>query len=76
MDKLTRASCMCYLYTGGNVSAAHLLGKHDVVIYEVRTKEGYGARWSIKNGLEFRGFIEPVLSPHPWAKMPSFMFFP
>jgi hypothetical protein len=37
----------------------HLL-PHDLVIFEVRTLEGYGARWS-GDGCEFRGFIEPQM---------------
>jgi hypothetical protein len=45
----------------------HLHGQHDIATYEVRTKEGYGARWTIsKEGVvEFRGFIEPVRTPLP-----------
>lgn len=32
--------------------------QHDVTICEVRTPEGYGARWS-GDGSMFRGFLEP-----------------
>ncbi len=33
----------------------------------MRTKEGYGARWTIskEGAVEFRGFIEPVRTPLP-----------
>ncbi|KAL6074843.1 ASCH domain-containing protein [Balamuthia mandrillaris] len=37
----------------------HLL-PHDLGIFEVRTKEGYGARWS-GDGNTFRGFLEPQM---------------
>lgn len=45
----------------------HLHGQHDIATYEVRTKEGYGARWTIskEGAVEFRGFIEPVRTPLP-----------
>lgn len=33
---------------------------HDVKAYEVRVKQGYGARWEFKDGgVVFRGFLEP-----------------
>jgi len=43
----------------------HLL-PHDVIVYEIRESQGYGARWiinnpSFENGLEFRGFLEPQM---------------
>lgn len=40
----------------------HML-PHDIATYEVRTKEGYGARWTIskEGAVEFRGFIEPQM---------------
>lgn len=37
----------------------HLL-PHDVYIFEIRIKEGYGCRWSISGDL-FRGFLEPPM---------------
>jgi len=37
----------------------HLL-PHEIKIFEVRTSDGYGARWSF-DGLEFRGFLEPQM---------------
>ncbi|KAL5474009.1 hypothetical protein EMCRGX_G028579 [Ephydatia muelleri] len=33
---------------------------HDVKVIEMRTIEGYGARW-LYNGTEFRGFLEPQM---------------
>eukprot|EP01117_Protostelium_nocturnum_P016291 TRINITY_DN6413_c0_g1_i1.p1 TRINITY_DN6413_c0_g1~~TRINITY_DN6413_c0_g1_i1.p1 ORF type:complete len:335 (+),score=108.61 TRINITY_DN6413_c0_g1_i1:194-1198(+) len=33
---------------------------HGVIIFEVRTEEGYGARW-LGDGSEFRGVIEPQM---------------
>jgi len=41
----------------------------------VRTKEGYGARWTIskEGAVEFRGFIEPVRTPLPHTSQPMFM---
>jgi hypothetical protein len=33
---------------------------HDIKVLEVRTREGYGARW-FQNPLEFRGFLEPQM---------------
>ncbi len=35
----------------------HILA-HDVIVFEVRVTEGYGARWSA-DGSQFRGFLEP-----------------
>jgi hypothetical protein len=32
---------------------------HDVVVYEVRVREGYGCRWLLNQ--EFRGFLEPMM---------------
>jgi len=37
----------------------HLL-PHDVTIFEVREKGGYGARWTA-DGMFFRGFLEPQI---------------
>lgn len=34
--------------------------QHDVAVFEVRTKEGYGARW-YADGSSFRGFLEPQM---------------
>jgi len=43
----------------------HLL-PHDVIVFEIRQPQGYGARWIINNklfdeGIEFRGFLEPQM---------------
>ncbi|TPX68524.1 hypothetical protein SpCBS45565_g03036 [Spizellomyces sp. 'palustris'] len=35
----------------------HRLNKH-VVVYEIRNELGYGMRWNMTPGLEFRGFLE------------------
>ncbi|XP_062507765.1 uncharacterized protein LOC134184164 isoform X2 [Corticium candelabrum] len=37
----------------------HIL-PHDIKVVEVRSSEGYGARWTA-DGLEFRGFLEPQM---------------
>jgi len=33
---------------------------HDVYVFEIRTNEGYGARWTA-DGNFFRGFVEPMM---------------
>eukprot|EP00357_Protocruzia_adherens_P003671 CAMPEP_0114991954 /NCGR_PEP_ID=MMETSP0216-20121206/11668_1 /TAXON_ID=223996 /ORGANISM="Protocruzia adherens, Strain Boccale" /LENGTH=293 /DNA_ID=CAMNT_0002355357 /DNA_START=416 /DNA_END=1297 /DNA_ORIENTATION=- len=38
----------------------HLL-PHDEVILEARVSAGYGARWSVKGTISFRGFLEPQI---------------
>ncbi|KAH3757516.1 ASCH domain protein [Pelomyxa schiedti] len=35
---------------------------HNIVIYEVRNAEGYGARWLADPPYEFRGFLEPQMA--------------
>ncbi|KAH3757433.1 sodium-coupled neutral amino acid transporter 10 [Pelomyxa schiedti] len=39
----------------------HML-PHDIPIYEIRNREGYGARWSVDPPFEFRGFLEPQMA--------------
>ena len=34
--------------------------QHPLQVFEVRTAEGYGARW-LADGSEFRGFLEPQM---------------
>jgi len=34
---------------------------HDVVVYEVRNHQGYGARWECTPPFKFRGFLEPQM---------------
>jgi hypothetical protein len=35
---------------------------HNVVAYEVRNAQGYGARWTIQDNIVlFRGFVEPMM---------------
>lgn len=38
-----------------------MTGQHDLDVFEVRTVEGYGARWS-EEGTFFRGFLEPQMA--------------
>jgi hypothetical protein len=38
----------------------HLL-PHDEPVLEVRVAKGYGARWSLREPLTFRGFLEPQM---------------
>ena len=34
---------------------------HDEPVIEVRVAKGYGARWSVTSGKQFRGFLEPQM---------------
>ena len=39
-----------------------LIFKHDIKVVEIRTVEGYGARWQLlPDGTQFRGFSEPQM---------------
>ena len=34
---------------------------HEIAVYEIRCKEGYGARWECRPPYNFRGFLEPQM---------------
>ena len=57
---LTITAILTCVYTCYNLMIL-FFSQHDIRVVEVRTVEGYGARWQLLPESQFRGFLEPQM---------------